>query len=91
VEINSKKLRALRVSQGKSQPDVEEAAGVPHGRLTQYECGRAKAPIEHVEKLAEYYAVPAKTLISKTGISRLSSTLERIQRILDLENLSATA
>lgn len=92
VEINPKKLRSLRASQQKSQPQIEEATGIPHGRLTQYECGRANARIEHVEKLALYYDVPAKSLISVKGINRLSVTAQLILKLIGVENLeTATA
>ena len=85
IEINSRKLQSLRAQKQVKQPEVEDAVGIPHGRLTQYECGRANPSIEHLDKLANYYGVPARDLMSKKGINRLSDTSKLILSLLGRE------
>src|ERR1041385_3720559 len=83
IRVDGKKLKALRGSD-RTQREVEEQAGLPYGRLTQYENGRAAVPPDHLEKLLSFYGVKGPDIMTKEGLEQVSSTAAQAARLLGL-------
>jgi transcriptional regulator with XRE-family HTH domain len=81
IPVNKNKLRELRKAVNKQQHEVEDELGIPRGRLTQYECGRADANPDHVTKLAIYYKVNPALLISDEGMTQVKTKLITLAQI----------
>src|SRR5688500_9031771 len=82
IPVDGKKLKALRGSA--TQREVEEKAGLPYGRLTQYENGRADVPPDHLEKLLAFYNVKGPEVMTKDGVKQVASTVNQAARLLGI-------
>ena len=83
VELNGPHLKSLREDCGNNQVDVENALHLGRGRLTQYESIKGRARLEEVQKLAEYYNVPAADIISPFGRTELRNWILLGQSLLN--------
>lgn len=87
VKPKGKFLLFLRQREpGRKQREVEEGAGLPELRLSMYERG-VSIPIDHLEKLALYYGMPARELIDP---SSFEATLQLTCRLLKMLALDET-
>lgn len=82
IPVDGKKLKALRGDA--TQREIEESAGIPYGRLTQYENGRADVPPDHLEKLLTFYNVKGPDVMTKEGLKQVSSTAVQSARLLGI-------
>jgi transcriptional regulator with XRE-family HTH domain len=71
-----------RKEEGRTQREVEENAGLPLLRLYLYEKGKAIS-IDHLEKLAAYYGIPAAELIEPESLSETLSMIDNSCRVLE--------
>lgn len=80
IPVDGEKLKALR---GKAtQREIEEKAGLPYGRLTQYENGRSDVPPDHLEKLLTFYQVKGPEVMTEEGLAQVASTANQVARLL---------
>lgn len=83
VELNGEYLKTLREKCERKQHEIESALKLGRGRLTQYESDKGRARLEEVQKLAEYYKVPAADLISPLGRTELKNWILLGQTLLN--------
>ena len=80
IPVDGAKLKKLRGSA--TQREIEEQAGLPYGRLTQYENGRADVPPDHLEKLLTFYNVRGPDVMTKKGLEQVALTAAQSARLL---------
>jgi transcriptional regulator with XRE-family HTH domain len=70
-------LRELREQKGLKQREVEDAIGIPRMRLSLYERNNSPVSLYHLNKLARFYEVEPKTLVSTESLIKTAElTLE---------------
>lgn len=91
VKPKSKLLVFLRGKEpGRTQKTVEDGSGLPSLRLSMYERG-VPIPIDHLERLALYYGMPARELVEPSSLEatlRLMSRLYKLFELTEVELLS---
>lgn len=84
VTPKKKFLRFLREREpGRTQKDVEDGAGLPPLRLSMYERG-VPIPLDHLEKLARYYDMPARELTDPESFDKTLYLMQRIYKLFEL-------
>jgi len=84
VKPKGRFLRYLREREpGRTQKEVEDATGLPNLRLSMYERGTS-IPLDHLEKLALYYGMPARELIMHESFVCTLKLTQRLFKVLDL-------
>lgn len=68
---------------GRTQKEVEDGAGIPNLRLSMYEHSKPIS-IDHLEKLAGYYGVPARELVGPDSWLNLLSSMQRLFTVFEL-------
>lgn len=71
----------VHLRRGRRQRDVEEGAGLPLLRLSLYERGNP-IPMEHLEKLALYYEMPARELVEPESLTETLARIDNSCRVL---------
>lgn len=64
AEFPSQALKRLRLERGLSQKAIAEFLGVSQGRISDFEQGVKKIPVEEAQKLAVYFHVSASTFLA---------------------------
>lgn len=91
VKPNGDLLRSLRKKvKGRRQSDVESEAGLPSPRLWLYEKGEPIS-INHLNKLADYYRVSAKSLVELESLAQNANLLQELAVLHQLQVVSSPA
>lgn len=86
-----KNIKYLRESSGKTQKDLSDAIGMKsHQIIGKYETGKAKPPLDVIEKIAAFFGVELQDLMFtnlQTGEKADSRVVEkdRVTRLLEKE------
>jgi transcriptional regulator with XRE-family HTH domain len=88
VLLKADLLREKREALKLTQRDVELAADLNRGQLTQYERSEARAPLEAVPKIARKLGLSPRDLLSDKAATELRVMIARGQEILNGSTLT---
>lgn len=85
TEVNGERLKELRAARQLKVPFIEDATGIPPGRLTQYENGRSDIRLDYLENLAAFYEVDPREIIEPGGWSMMTKLAQLLAKLLGAE------
>src|SRR5450432_2326884 len=79
------KLKELRAARQLKVPFIEQATGIPPGRLTQYENNRSDIRLDYLSNLAEFYVVDPKEIVEDEGLTMMKDLAQLLANLLGAE------
>jgi len=85
LDIDSKKLRAIRKSKGISQKWIVEQLKIGKASYSAYECGESRPPFQTVERLCEILDISISDISDMASIAKALDAIQRVGKLYGLE------